>query len=72
MSCEILSVGEAGKHAGAINTLLFTHDHVFSGGKDGVINVRYSLMFLQRTFVFKKKIFPVDIQVIMYVKLIIE
>lgn len=44
MPCEILSVGEAGKHAGSINTLLFTHDHVFSGGKDGVINVRYMLM----------------------------
>lgn len=39
MSGEILSVGEAGKHAGSINTLLYDNDHVYSGGSDGVINV---------------------------------
>lgn len=58
MSCEILSIGEAGKHAGAINTLLFVHDHVFSGGKDGVINVRYLLLFLKKDLCnLKKKLF---------------
>ncbi len=41
MSAEILSVGEAGKHEGGINTLLYDNDHVYSGGSDGVINVRY-------------------------------
>lgn len=39
MSVEILNVGEAGKHTGGINALLFVNDHVFSGGSDGVINV---------------------------------
>lgn len=40
MSAEILSVGEAGKHTGDINALLYDNDHVYTGGSDGVINVR--------------------------------
>lgn len=40
MSGEILSVSESGKHNGHINTLLYDNDHVYSGGSDGVINVR--------------------------------
>lgn len=44
MSGEILIVGEAGKHAGGITTLLYDNDHVYSGGIDGVINVRLLLM----------------------------
>lgn len=43
MSGEILNVGEAGKHAGGINTLIYDNDHVYSGGSDGVINVSYNL-----------------------------
>lgn len=53
MSGEILSVGEAGKHAGGINTLIYDNDHVYSGGSDGVINVSYNLC----KFLFDKKKF---------------
>lgn len=29
------------KHAGEINALVYDYDHVYSGGNDGVINVRF-------------------------------
>lgn len=43
MSAEVLTVSEAGKHAGGITSLLYDNDHVYSGGSDGVINVRHNL-----------------------------
>jgi len=51
---EILSVSEAGKHTGGINTLLFSNDHVYSGGKDGVINVWGKDLQFQREIVIHK------------------
>lgn len=40
-AAEILTVGEAGKHDGGISSLLYDNDHVYSGGIDGQINVRF-------------------------------
>lgn len=54
MSGEILSVGEAGKHAGGINSLLYDNDHVYSGGSDGVINVRFKLWICESFSLIKK------------------
>lgn len=36
--------GETGKHTGEITALVFDNEHVYSGGEDGVINVRLSFI----------------------------
>lgn len=36
---KIDATSEAGKHTGEVNALVYDHDHVYSGGADGVINV---------------------------------
>lgn len=39
---------EAGKHTGEITALAFDYDHVYSGGEDGVINVRSFLTLISK------------------------
>lgn len=39
---------EAGKHTGEITALAFDNDHVYSGGEDGVINVRSFLTLISK------------------------
>lgn len=48
---KIDATSEAGKHTGEVNALVYDYDHVYSGGADGVINVR----------IFQKKIIKTNL-----------
>lgn len=39
MVAKVLKTSEAGKHT-EVTALVYDHDHLYTGGSDGVINVR--------------------------------